>query len=74
MKFTDKQFFVLLGVGAVGLLLARSAAGEAARAVNPLNNDNIFAQGANGVTQALTGRKLDKFGRPMTLGAWLAGG
>lgn len=70
---TDKQFFTLLGVGIVGVILARSAAGDAVEAVNPLNRNNIFAQGANGVVQALTGRKTDEFGRPLTVGAWIAG-
>jgi hypothetical protein len=74
MKLSDKQLYVLLGVGAVGLLIARNAAAEAAEAVNPLNNDNIFASFSNGVTQALTGRKLDKFGNDLTLGGWLGGG
>lgn len=73
MIVSDKQFFILLGVGVVGVLLARSAAGDAVEAVNPLNQNNVFAQGASGVVQALTGRKLDQFGRPLTVGAWIAG-
>ena len=74
MKFSDKQFWVLLTVAGVGLLYARSAIADAGQAVNPLNQDNVIYGGANGLTQKLTGRALDKYGRPLTFGAWLAGG
>lgn len=70
---TNKQFYIVLGVGAVGVYLAKQAAAGAVDAINPLNNDNVIYGFASGVTRALTGRETDKYGRPLTLGAWLAG-
>jgi len=63
----------LLIVGAgVGLVLvvgavwaARYALPALGQAVNPLNQENIFNQGATGVVTVLTGREE-------TLGGWLA--
>ncbi len=34
--------------------LAKRQAGQAVQAVNPLNNDNVFAQAANGVVEAVS--------------------
>lgn len=66
----NKNLF-LIGAG-VGLVLVLGAAlaaryvlPAAARAVNPLNRENIFNQAAGGVVSNLTGREE-------TLGGWLA--
>ncbi|MDT0603483.1 hypothetical protein [Thalassotalea castellviae] len=49
------------GVGAIVLYFAekklRAAAGEVGQAVNPLNNDNIFASGVNSVGASITGNQ-----------------
>lgn len=74
MNFSDKQFLILLAVGGAAFLYARGTLKSAANAVNPLNQDNVISGSANEVTRQLTGRTTDKFGRPLTLGAWLAGG
>ena len=74
MKFSNKQVLILVGIAAAGLFYARSAVADVGKAVNPLNQDNAIYQGSNGVVQKITGRSLDKYGRPLTLGAWLAGG
>jgi len=62
---------LLIGAG-VGLVLvvgaalaARYALPAVGQAVNPLNPENIFNQGASGVVTVLTGREE-------TLGGWLA--
>jgi hypothetical protein len=62
---------ILIGAG-VGLVLVVGAVWAARRvlpavgaAVNPLNRENIFNQGAGGVVSVLTGREE-------TLGGWLA--
>lgn len=56
-----------IGAAAVAALAAwkkgPQAIKDAANAVNPLNNNNVFAQGANAVTSSLTGRDE-------TLGGW----
>lgn len=70
--FTDKQFYMLLGLGAGVLYLVHRSGQRLGEAVNPLNQDNVFAGLANDATQALSGRDTDKFGRPLTFGAWLA--
>lgn len=62
---SDKQFFVIAGVGAVGAFLLYRAlptteeiaeAGKTAlNAVNPVNDQNIFSRAADEVVQATTG-------------------
>jgi hypothetical protein len=54
---------LVLVVGAV--LAARYALPAVGAAVNPLNPENIFNQGATGIVSELAGR-------PETLGGWLA--
>lgn len=44
---------------------AADATVTVANAVNPLNHENVFSQGANAVTQALTGDQNQ------TLGGWI---
>lgn len=73
MLFSDKQIVILIGVGLAASIYAAEQAKAAASSIDPLNNDNVFAGFSNGVTQAITGRQVDKFGRPLTFGAWLAG-
>ncbi len=67
---SDKQFFILLAIGAGGVWYLSQQSSK----VNPNSPDNLAYQAANGITQTLAGRKLDKFGLPLTFGAWLAGG
>jgi hypothetical protein len=74
MKLSKGQFYVLIALGAVGAYLASKQFGELLNAINPVNQDNVFYGGASSVTQKLAGRDLDKFGKPLTFGAWLAGG
>lgn len=58
--------------GVAALLYARGvlpgAVQAAGNAVNPLNPDNVFSQGANALAQAVTGNSVD------TLGTMLASG
>ena len=68
MSLTDKQFFIVLGVGALALLYMRKKAGEAVQAVadtadeavqavNPVNENNMFNSGVNKIVQFVTGEK-----------------
>lgn len=65
---TDKQLYILLGVGALGLWYLKNkaveVAGDVAQAVNPVNYDNVFHSGANALGEALTGDEH------FTVGGW----
>lgn len=62
---------VFVGVVAVSTLAyftakkATETVGEVGQAINPLNNDNVFASGVNAVGESITGQKH------WTLGGWL---
>ena len=51
----NKQFFVLLGVGALGVYVISRKASDVADALNPVSQDNIFNQAANELGEAITG-------------------
>lgn len=57
----DKHFYILVGLGLLGLWYTKEKATEAVKevgqAVNPVNPDNIFNSGVNSVVQALTGEE-----------------
>lgn len=73
--FTDKQLYILLALGAVGILIASNAAADAARAVDPLNNDNVFNNYFDRAARVLSGREVNGIsGAELTFGGWLAGG
>lgn len=69
MIFSDKQLLILLGVGAVTAWYLSSKAVDVAKdvgqAINPINHDNIFNQGANSLFQAITGDTQN------TIGTWI---
>lgn len=44
---TDKQFYILIGIGALGLLFIKSKAEKVVEAVNPFDRDNIFHTSVN---------------------------
>ena len=45
---------IVAGIVLLGFIAKRQAA-QAANAVNPLNNHNVFAQAADGVVKSVTG-------------------
>lgn len=51
----NQQFVTVLVIGAVGVYFLSQKAGSALEAVNPVNQDNIFNQGAQNFGEALTG-------------------
>ncbi|WP_211831162.1 hypothetical protein [Kistimonas asteriae] len=55
MRLSDKQFYIVLGIGALGVYVLYRGAGTAAQAINPVNPDNVFNQAANGLGEAITG-------------------
>lgn len=68
----DKQFYILLGLGAFVAysiaVKAKAAAGAVSNAVDPTNSENIFANGVNAVGDLLDdGQSDDSF----SLGGWL---
>lgn len=73
MILSDKQFYIVIAIGAVALYAAKVQAEEAAEAIDPLNQDNIFNNFFDAATRKITGRETDKFGRELTFGAWLSG-
>ena len=70
--FTDKQFFIIIGLIAVALYLVTRAAGKAAdtavevaESLNPIDPNNVINQGVQNVLRAVTGEPNFK------LGGWL---
>lgn len=55
MRFTDRQFYILLGIGALGAYVLYRGAGQVAQAINPVNPDNVFNQAAENLGEAITG-------------------
>lgn len=56
---------VALGIGALAIYLTKSGVvRDVAQSVNPLNNNNVFYRGVNGVGEVVTGEK------DFSLGAW----
>lgn len=71
-KFANTKVGTVAAVAVVGVAAiylaekkAREAAADIGQAINPVNNDNIFASGVNSVGAKLTGDQNFK------LGAWL---
>ncbi len=54
IKLDAKAVLAMLASVLLLLYLAKRQAGQIAQAVNPLNNDNVFAQAANGVVASVT--------------------
>jgi|GEM_PF-3162377 len=58
-----KSFLIVAGVGAVAVFFAsryvaskaKQGAQAVGQAINPINNDNIFAAGVNAVGEKITG-------------------
>lgn len=61
MNFDWKAVLAIGAIIGVGVYVARRQVIQAAKAtgtaINPLSHQNIFYQGAEGVTQAVTGNK-----------------
>ena len=55
MRFTDRQFYIQLGIGALGAYVLYRGAGQVAQAINPVNPDNVFNQAAENLGEAITG-------------------
>ncbi|WP_419536199.1 hypothetical protein [Endozoicomonas sp.] len=51
----DKQFFIVLGIGALGAYVLYKGAEKTAAAINPTDENNLFNQGAIGLGEAITG-------------------
>jgi len=71
-KLANSKSGMVIAVGVVVAALSYVAAKKAAesvsevgQAINPLNNNNIFASGVNSVVQSLTGDENQ------TLGGWI---
>jgi hypothetical protein len=65
MKFADTKAGLVVAaavVGGVVLYVAEKKVRDMGQAVNPLNNDNIFAAGVDSVGANLTGDKNFKLG------------
>lgn len=64
----DRKILTLAAVGAVALLVLRNQAAKAAKAINPVNRENIFYRGVNALGDVVDdGGSNDSF----SLGAWL---
>lgn len=57
MKSNDTAMNIALigGAGVAAFFLLKRFGGQAANAVNPLNNDNVFARGSDAVVSELAG-------------------
>ena len=71
-KFANTKVGMVAAVAVVGVVVvylaekkAREAVGTVGQAINPVNNDNIFASGVDSVGAKLTGDENFK------LGAWI---
>lgn len=69
MKFADTRAGMITAIAVVGAVAlyvaekkAREAIGAAGNAVNPLNNDNVFASGVDSIGAKLSGNKNFKLG------------
>ncbi len=51
----NKQIITVLVIGAAGAYILSQKASKAAQAINPVNDENIFNQGAIGLGEAITG-------------------
>lgn len=71
---SDKQFYILLAIAGAGLLYSRHVAADVVQAVDPLNQDNAIKRYVDRGLRSITGREVDRFGRPLTLGGLIAGG
>lgn len=71
-KFANTKAGMVAAVAVVGVVVvylaekkAREAAADIGQAINPVNNDNIFASGVDSVGSKLTGNENFK------LGSWI---
>lgn len=53
---TNSQLLILLGAGALAVVVAGDKLGDALNAINPANNDNIFRRGQVAATDSLIGQ------------------
>lgn len=63
---SDRQMLMLLGLGVLVLYAGGKyvswKAGQAVESINPLNDENIFAQASNDLTEKVTGKEGDDLG------------
>lgn len=55
LKFNNTQFFVLLALGGLAGWALYRRGQQALQAINPLDNENVFYQAANGIAAGATG-------------------